>query len=404
MKPNNEEPNHKRYDVIIVGGAMYGSSIAWFLSNNSDFNGKVLVIEKDPSYEFSSTARTNSCIRQQFSTKINIQISQFGASYINNFQNYMNNDPRIPNLQIQNFGYMYLANTEKFAEILRENQKIQTHEGAHTKYMTAASIKKSYPFYNVEDIIGGNHNLINEGYFDGNTIFDWWKRSAKENGVEYIKNEVISMALDPSKTKIDSILLQSGQKLSSEKVINASGPNAATVSNMAGITIPVEPRKRYSFIFKAEKPLDCNLPLTIDPSGVHMRSDGNHYLAGCPPDYDPEVDCNDFNMDHSLWENKVWPQLANRIPQFDAIRLINSWVGHYAYNVLDQNAILGYHSKVKNFIFSNGFSGHGFQQSPAIGRGLSELIIYNKYTSIDLSPFSFSRITKNKPFLETAII
>ena len=89
MRPNNEEPNHKRYDVIIVGGAMYGSSIAWFLSNNSDFNGKVLVIEKDPSYEFSSTARTNSCIRQQFSAKINIQISQFGASYINNFQNYI---------------------------------------------------------------------------------------------------------------------------------------------------------------------------------------------------------------------------------------------------------------------------------------------------------------------------
>ena len=173
---------------------------------------------------------------------------------------------------------------------------------------------------------------------------------------------------------------------------------------MASIDLPVEPRKRYSFIFKAQNPLNQDLPLTIDPNGVHMRSDGSFYLAGCPPDPDPKVAFDDFSIDHEIWESKVWPSIANRVPQFESVRLINSWAGHYAYNILDQNAIVGNHPRVKNFIFSNGFSGHGLQQSPAIGRGISELVIYNEYKNIDLSPLNFSRIEDNKPLKETAII
>ena len=399
-----ETPSQNNYDIVIIGGALYGSAIAWFLSNDSYFKGSILVIEKDPSYKFSSTARTNSCIRQQFSQRINIEISQFGANYIKNFRRFMNENSEIPNLNIETFGYMYLANTEKFAEVLKKNQKIQQLANSKTKFMTASEIKSEYPFYNVDDIIGGNHNLTDEGYFDGNTIFNWWKRSAIKNNVEYIKNEVVSLQLTKSKKKVESVLLKSGNKISCGKIVNASGPYASKISSMAGIHLPVEPRKRYSFVFKAEKPLGKPLPLTIDPSGVHMRSDGLNYLAGCPPDADNGVNYDDFTFDHTIWETKIWPILAHRVPQFESIRLINEWVGHYAYNILDQNAIVGYHTTVENFIFANGFSGHGFQQSPAIGRGIAELINYNEFKTLDLSPFSYSRIEVNKPFVENAII
>ena len=392
MSENLQSPIDKIYDIIIIGGAIYGSSIAWFLSSNKNFSGKILVIEKDPSYEFSSTARTNSCIRQQFSTKINILISQFGASYIKNFKNFMNNDQRIQPLKFDNFGYLYLANTQTFAMKLKENQQIQNEMGAKTKFMTSTEIKNIFPFYNVSDIVAGNHNCVDEGYFDGTTMFEWWKKCAKENGVEYIKNEVCSLKLNSKKTQVESITLKSGSKISCSKLINASGPYASHVAKMAEITIPIEPRKRYSYIFTAEKPLDQALPLTIDPSGVHMRSDGSYFLAGCPPDIDSKVNLDDFEMDHEIWDLKVWPCLANRVPQFESIRLVNAWVGHYAFNTVDQNAIVGSHSKIKNFIFANGFSGHGLQQSPAIGRGIAELIIYNEFRSIDLSPLNFSRI------------
>ena len=397
-------PQHSSYDVVIVGGAIYGSSVAWFLADNPDFEGSILVVEKDPIYTACSTAHTISCMRQQFSREINVRISQFAAEFVKNFRAYLGNDPRVPDLPFQSYGYMYLADNEAFADVLRESQAVQASCGAGTKIMTAQEIKHDYPFYNVDDIVVGSHNLVDEGYFDGATLFDWWRRSTREKGVEYVGNEVIAMARNSNGTRVESVKLRSGEVIACGTVVNASGPRAVLTSRMAGIELPVEPRKRYTFIFDAEQPLDRDLPLTIDPSGVHMRTDGTYYLAGCPPDDDPAVDYDDFEQDHSLWQDKVWPIIAARIPQFEAIRLINSWVGHYAYNTFDQNAILGRHTTVENFVFVNGFSGHGLQQSPAMGRGTSELIIYGDYRSLDLTPFNFQRIERDEPFNEKAII
>ena len=139
-------------------------------------------------------------------------------------------------------------------------------------------------------------------------------------------------------------------------------------------------------------------------TGVTMRTDGRYYMCGCPPDVDPPVDYTDFVFDHAIWEDKVWPALANRIPQFEAIKVINAWVGHYAYNTLDQNAIVGPHPGVENFHFVNGFSGHGLQQSPAIGRGMAEMLVFGEFRSLDLTPFAFERIEQNRPLLEKAVI
>jgi len=404
QKLETNPPKQSSYDVVIVGGAMYGSSVAWFLTNNPDFTGSVLVVERDPMYTACSTVHTNSCMRQQFSREINVRVSQFAADYVKNFRSYLGNDPRVPELAFQSYGYMYLADNEDFANVLRECQVIQAKCGAGTKIMTPEEIQEAYPFYNLEDIVAGSHNLIDEGYFDGGTLFDWWKRSAKEQGAEYVGNEVVSMQKNAAGTKIGSVTLKSGEVISCGTVINASGPRAILTSRMAGIEVPVEPRKRYTFIFDAEQPLDRDLPLTIDPTGVHMRSEGQYYLAGCPPDDDPAVDYDDYEQDYSLWEEKVWPVLANRVPQFEAIKLMNSWAGHYAFNYFDQNAILGPHNEVENFIFVNGFSGHGLQQSPAMGRGISELVIYGEYRKLDLSPFGYDRIVNNVPYDEKAVI
>lgn len=404
LAPITQKPTRSSYDVVIVGGAMLGSSIAWFLSDNPDFDGSVLVVERDTTYEFTSTVHTNSCMRQQFSQEVNVRVSQFAAEFVKNFRDFMGNDDRVPDVPLHSFGYLFLAGTENTASILKDNQKAQASWDAGTEYLTADQILEAYPFYNLDDILGGTLNLVDEGYFDGNTLFDWWKRSARERGIEYVHNEVVGITKNASGQKVESVTLKSGEEITCGNVINASGPRAALTSRMAGIDIPVEPRKRYTFVFDAERPLDRDMPLTIDPSGVHVRLEGAYYLAGCPPDDDPAVAPDDFVEDHSLWESKVWPAIATRIPQFEAIKLINSWVGHYAFNTFDQNAILGFHTEVKNFIFANGFSGHGFQQSPAVGRGIAELVTHGEYRSLDLSAFAFSRIADNKPHIEKAVI
>ena len=405
MKNFKKKPTHDKYDVIIIGGAIMGSSTAWFLSQNPDFNGTILVVEKDQKYEFCSTAHTTSCIRQQFSTELNIEISQFAANFINNFQEYMDNDIRAPKLAIKSFGYMYLAADEDFAKKLRTNQKVQVAAGAATELMTPDEIKFRYPFYKVEDIKLGSINLVNEGYWDSITVFEWMKNKARENGVEYIENEVIEIIKNKSEDQVISVKLASGETISGDNFVNATGPRAAVVSKMAGIEIPVEPRKRYSWIFKAENPLDRDLPLTIDPSGFHVRENGGGtYQAGGHGVHDPAVNFDDFIMDNDLWENTVWPILFNRIPQFESLKLISQWAGHYAMNTLDQNAIIGPHNTVKNFFFQNGFSGHGTQQAPAMGRAIAEILTYGCYKTIDMSAFKYERLSNGHKVIEEAII
>ncbi len=394
-------PKHSSYDVVIVGGAMIGSSIAFWLTRNPDFTGRVLVAERDPGYNFASTSHTNSCIRQQFGSEVNIKISRFGAEFIHGFKQFME-DQTAPEIVLQSFGYLYLSDNDAFSDVLRDNCVAQNRLGAATKIYSPAEMQAKWPFYNLDDIQCGSHNAVDEGYFDGGTIFDWFKKKARARGAEYIHNEVVAMDRDGS--KITAVRLASGETVAAGIVINASGPRASLTAAMAGVSIPVEPRRRYTWIFDSPAKLGQGLPLTIDPSGVHMRQDGKYFMCGCPPYEDPAVDHTDFATDHAIFEDKVWPVLATRVPAFEELKVINHWVGHYAYNTLDQNAIIGPHNEISNFMFCNGFSGHGLQQSPAMGRGMAELILYGGYRTLDLSELGYERIVENRPLLERAVI
>ena len=393
--------SEQSYDVVIIGGGIYGASIAWWLTRMPGFQGSVLVLERDLSYAQAATSLTNSCIRQQFTNETNIRISQFGAEFVNNFKLFMD-DAEAPDLKIQSFGYLYLADTEAFAGSLRNAQKTQEKFGAATRFLSRNDIAAAYPFYNLDDIIGGNHNLVNEGYFDGGTIFDWFRRNSRKAGVTFREAEVVD--IDHKSGKATHVRLDDGARIACGTLVNAAGTRARNITQMVGLDIPVEPRKRYTFVFDAAHPLECDLPLTIDPSGVHMRTDGRYYMAGSAPDTDDPVDPNDFSADHDIWVDKVWPIIATRIPQFEAIKLANTWVGHYDYNTHDQNAIVGPHPEIDNLLIVNGFSGHGLQQAPAIGRGIAEWITHGAYQTLDLTPFNVTRVLRGEKFVEKAVI
>ena len=394
-------PAHDRYDIVIVGGGMIGSSIAWWCARDPDFDGRILVVEADPTFEHAATSHTNSCIRQQFGTELNIRISQFGAAFIRDFAGLME-DPEAPALTIRTFGYMYLAADPAFAAILAEQQLLQASLGAGTRMMTPDEIAAAYPFYALDDIVAGSHNTRDEGYFDGGTIFHWLRKRARALGVETLHDRVTDLTL--AVDRVTHVTLASGARIACGQIVNAAGTRSADIAAMAGLSLPVVPHKRYTFIFDAEDPLPRDLPLTIDPSGIHVRSDGASYMAGCAPDDDGPVDPADFAIDHDLWQDTVWPALAHRIPAFERIRLRTTWVGHYDTNTLDRNAVLGPDPRLPNFHFASGFSGHGLQQSPAVGRGLAEMLVHGRWRSLDLSPLGPGRIAANEPLLERAII
>ena len=401
VQPLKAEPSRDAYDVVIIGGAAVGSSSAWFLSANPDFDGRVLVVERDPNYAQSSTALSASCIRHQYSNPINVRASMFGTEFIGRFREELGGDPEIPDIELKEFGYMFLA-TEAGAQVLRENQAVQADCGAATVLMSPDEIAERFPFYNLDGITLGSFNPSGEGWFDGYTMMQWFRRKARENGVEYVTNEAVGIGRDGD--RVTGVTLASGETVSCGIVVNASGPRAARTAGFAGLDIPVEPRKRCLFIFDCQEDLGQALPLTIDPTGVHCRSEGEYYLCGTVPRPDEGVDFDNFEVDYSEFEDEVWPVVANRVPAFEAIKLVRAWAGHYAYNLLDQNAVIGPHHEVGNFIFANGFSGHGLQQSPAMGRGVSELVTYGSYHTLDMSELGYERIVTNTPFLEKAII
>lgn len=387
--------------IVIVGGAIMGSSLAWWLTELGHPPGDVTVVERDPTYAACGTAFSNSCIRQQFGNPLNVAISRFGVEFLKHFQMHMADD-RVPPIHFHPFGYLYLAGDAAEAERLTRAQAVQAAAGAATRLMTPGEIAAEWPFYGVEGIVLGSHGPVDEGYFDGTTMFQWWLRIARKRGVAFVEGEVTG--IDVAGGRIAGVTLGDGTRLPADIVVNAAGTRGAAVARLAGLDLPVEARKRYTWVFEAARPLDRDLPLTIDPSGVHVRTDGALYMAGATPDPDPAVDPDDFAGQWDIWEEVAWPAIAMRIPAFEDVRVRRSWVGHYDLNVLDANAILGPHPDLPGFMVMNGFSGHGLQQSPAMGRGLAERIVHGRYVTLDLAPFGVERVLAGVPFPELAVI
>ena len=392
-------PQRASYDVIIIGGAAVGSACAWFLSSTDDFNGSVLVIERDPAYTCASTTLSLSGVRHQFSDALNVQISMFASEFITDFSEWLGDDA--PDLNLHQHGYLIMAQPQH-EHIMRRSHSVQQQCGAHTRLLSPQEAKSQFPFINTDGLSLFSWNPRGEGWFDGIAMMQTMKSKARQNGVEYLHNEAIGISRRGN--QVTAVKLVSGENISCGQLINAAGPRAAKIAGFAGLSIPVEARKRSVFVFSCHTPIEHKMPMINDPSGVYCRPEGANFITGISPTPDPAVAYDDFAVRHHEFEEVLWPALAHRIPQFEAIKEINSWAGHYAYNVFDQNAVIGRHPEVTNFLFANGFSGHGLQQSPAVGRGISELISYDEYRSLDLAPLSFDRIIKNQPLIENAII
>ncbi len=388
-------------DVVCVGGGVVGSAAAYFLTQNDSFEGTVTVVERDPSYAKASSSLSGSSIREQYSDPTNIRASQFGMDFIDSFHERVQVRGEAPDIGFRGTGYLFLAKEDGLTALTRAYETQLAH-GAAVELLDPAELAERFPYLNVDGLAAGRLGSKREGSFDAWALLQGLKRRAIDDGATYRHDEVVGITTTGGLAR--SVQLASGDTIECGHVINAAGPRAAAVAAMIDLPIPVEPRVRSIFVVDCRTAIDGLVPLTITPEGVHFRREQDRFICGVSPKVDRCADYDDFAVRHHEFEEIIWPALARWVPQFDRISVTSSWAGHYAVNTLDANMVIGPAPGVENFLLANGFSGHGLQHSPAVGRALSELIIDGSYQSIDMTDLGYERLRDGVAKEESVVI
>lgn len=381
----------KSYDVIMVGGGIMGCATAYYLLKY-DPKIKVALVEKDPTYEKAATPLSDGNIRIQFNVKENIQISIYGLEVLKTFATDMAVGDEKPDVGFRQQGNLFIA-SEASQEEAREGLALQQSLGCQVEWLTPPQVKEVYPFYNLEGCAGGTL-----GHKDGSmSPLDFllaYKKKAVSMGAEFMQAEVSEVLRDGN--HVTGVKLTNGDVLTAGSVVNSAGPWAPKVAMTAGVNLPILPTKRQVFVLETEARSEKVLPAIFFPSGLYLFHEGaGHFTCGKSLSTDP-VGYDDFEWDRRVFEDQLWEELVSYLPAFDRLKVTQGWAGLYEMNTFDGNAILGEWPELKGFYLENGFSGHGFQQGPAVGRYTAELVL-GKPLSLDLSGLNGSRILENKP-------
>nr|WP_235031176.1 FAD-binding oxidoreductase [Geminicoccus flavidas] len=387
--------------MVIVGGGAIGSAVAAFL-RQADLGREVVVIERDPTYRQASSALSASSIRRQFFQPVNMAIGAYGYAFLKEAAHrHLAVDGELPEIGLRDGGYLFLA-PPAAEPTMRAVHALQRAEGVQVALLEPDALRARFPWLSTEGIALGSLGLAEEGWFDGYGLLQAFRKRAIADGARFVHGEATGFVRDGE--RVTGVELGDGSRVPCDALVVAAGPWSGQVGLKLGIDIPVRGRRRSVFVLDTPEPLEpC--PLLIDPSGFWLRPEGRYYLSGMSPLADePDPDDLPLEVDHDSFEERLWPALAERIPSLERLKVMSSWAGYYEMNTVDHNGLVGRWPGFINLYAATGFSGHGIQQAPAVGRGLAELIVHGAYQSLDLSDLSPVRLVENRPLVEQAVI
>ena len=381
-------------DIIIIGGSIMGSSIAYHLGMTGRA-GDVCVIEPDPAYEWAAAPRSSGGVRLMHGLVENIEMSRYGREVYKNFAQLMDVDGLPGSFDFLEHGYLYLVAGPDDVAAAEESWKIQTGLGVPNDLLDRDELSARFPSLYVGDVDAAIHGP-QDGFIDPHAAVTGFRRKATSLGVTYIKDKVVDIQVSGGLAR--AVVLGSGEIISSDIIVNVAGAWGPEICAMVGMKVPVQPLSRNTFYFEIQGEVET-MPLTKDPGGIAFRQEGAGFTVGLT-DTDVAFGFN-WEVDHDLFESRFWPVLAHRIPAFEALQLKRGWAGHYAFNHMDGNTIIGkWIGGLDNFYIATGFSGAGLQKGPAIGRAMTELLLNGGYQTIDLTRMSFQRVIDEKPLIE----
>ncbi len=374
----------KAAEIIIIGGGIIGASIAYHLAQKGAKG--VVLLEKGMLGE-GTTAKCVGGIRAQFSTEINIRFSLESLKTWDNFEVFTGVD-----VGFQKVGYLFLATTKEEWKIFQANVRLQKSFHIPVELLSPSEIQRRWPYLKVDDLQGGTYSP-QDGFAGPYEGLSGFIRMARKGGVKIYEGTAVQEILQKG-GKVMGVRTSSGE-ISGSIVVNAAGPHAAEVGKMARVEVPVKPYRRQIF-FTAPFPWIAGpIPMVIDfHRGWYFRREGKGLLLSGPKDHFPSFNVNvDFDAMAEVAESSIY-----RVPIMEKAEINRGWAGSYEISP-DNHAILGEAPGIKGFYLANGFSGHGFQHSPAVGRVLAELIL-GESPSIEISCLSVDRFAKGQMIQE----
>jgi glycine/D-amino acid oxidase-like deaminating enzyme len=383
-------------DLVIVGGGIMGTCTAFFL-RELGFTGSILVLEGDMTFRKASTTLSVASIRQQFATPINARLSQAAFDFFKRLPHRYGVEGEIGLVER---GYLILGDRAQ-REVMQRNRASVLAQGAEVAWLDPDVLATRYPFLNMSGLAGASLGLSGEGWFDAYLLLSVLRRAAQAQGVTYRQAWVTGV--ETAAGRVQAVQTARGDRIVCGALVNAAGARSGAVAALSGVALPVEPRKRTVFVIRA--PVErAEFPMLFDTSGLWLRPEGDGFICGIAPDaWRDRHAGEDFEPDHAMFEEVVWPRLAHRVPAMERLRLMGSWAGHYEMNLFDHNGVVGPHPQIPNMLFATGFSGHGVMHAVPVGRSLAEHLVHGRYTSLDVTPLCYDRIPANRPIVETSI-
>ncbi len=376
--------------IVIVGGGIMGSCIAYQLAL-AGAAADVVVVEPDPTYEFAATPRAVGGIRLQHALPENVEMSLYGDTIYSDFANQVTGGAVQFDPQFYRMGYLYMVQGSAQVSALNAIGDMLEAKGVRLHRLDRTALRQRYPSFHFDDVDAATLSP-DDGQIDPNAALMGFRRAAEGRGIRYLRDRVVG--LDVNAGLVTTARLASGTNLAVDTLVNTANCWAADICKMVGVKLPVEPRQRQQFFFDMQVELEP-IPAMRHATGRAMRRLQKGYITG----YTPPIESAVFNwdLDHAAFEQVLWPQLASQSSAFDAIKMKGGWVGHYDMNLLDGNPVIDRLPNLPNFIVAAGFSGHGLQHAPAVGRAVKELMLDGGFRTIDLSRLNYRRILDNAP-------
>jgi glycine/D-amino acid oxidase-like deaminating enzyme len=381
-------------DVVIIGGGIVGSSIAYHLTEAGCTN--VLIIEREQQQGMGSTAKSMGGVRAQFATPINIRMSLYSIDLFSRFEDVTGHTAGY-----RPHGYLFVATTERHLDYLKTNLRQQQSCGLNNAEMvTREDIIKTIPQLIADDVLGGTF-CPTDGFVDPYSVMTGFAKRARERGVRTLLETDVT-GIDVEHGKVAGVQTSRGY-ISTRTLVNAAGPWAAGVARLAGVEIPVEPLRRQIVKTEPFEQLSSHLPMVIDmSSGFHFRPEGSSFLLAWP---DPEQ-IHGFRTDFDYgFIEKILTRAVTRVPVFADVEVNprRCWAGMYEMTP-DHHAIIGRAPGVEGMFLANGFSGHGVMHSPATGKIISELIATGASSFVDAAMLRAERFAEGNLLEETAVL